>query len=77
MPAWSAVIVQVPAPTSDTVEPLTVQMPALLDAAANETVRADEATAETVYVGPPTVAPPGGVELKLIVWFASAIVKDC
>ena len=77
MPAWLALIVQVPAATKVTVELLRVQMPALLGAAANVTARPDEAVAETVYVAPPTVAPPGGVEVKLIVCERRLTVKDC
>ena len=77
MPAWLALIVQVPAATIVTVAPDTVQMPTLLGAAVNVTARPDVADADTVYAGSPTVAPPGGVEVKLIVCVASATVNDC
>ena len=70
-------IVQVPAPIIVTVVPDKVQIPALLGAAANVTARPDDAVAETVYVGPPTVAFPGGVEVKLIVCERRLMVKDC
>ena len=77
MPAWSASIVQVPAPTIVTVAPDTVQMPALLGAAANVTVRPDVAVAETVYAGSPTSALEGGIELKLIACEARPTLNDC
>ena len=77
MPAWLAWIVQVPAPTNETVEPLRVQMPALPAAIVNVTARPDDAVADTVYVAPPTVAPPGGVEVKLIVCVRRLTVNDC
>jgi hypothetical protein len=47
-PGWSAVTVQVPAPTSETVEPLTVQTPALPAVAPKETARPELAVAVTV-----------------------------
>ena len=70
-------IVHVPAATIVTVALDTVQMPALLGVAANVTARPDYAEAETVYAGSPTVAPPRGVEVKLIVCVASATANDC
>jgi len=51
--------VQVPEPTSETVEPETVQTPALLASAENATGRPELAVAETAYVDPPAVAPLG------------------
>ena len=62
-----ALMVQVPAPTNETVEPDTVQMPALEAPALKVTARPELAVAETVYVGPPTVALPGAVEVNAIV----------
>ena len=44
-PLWSAAIVQVPAPMSATVEPVTVQTPALDAAAEKATARPDVAVA--------------------------------
>jgi hypothetical protein len=48
LPAWFALIVQVPAPTNDTVEPLIVQTPALAAAIVKVTARPELAVAETV-----------------------------
>ena len=59
--------VQVPPPTNETVDPDTVQTPALDAAALKLTVRPELAVAETAYVGPPTVAPVGAVEVNVIV----------
>jgi len=59
--------VHVPAPTNDTVEPETVHTPALLESAENVTAMPELAVAATVYAEPPTVAPPGGAVVKLIV----------
>ena len=53
MPPWFALTVQVPAPTMVTVEPETVQTPALLGAAEKVTGRPEPAVAETVYGAPP------------------------
>ena len=53
MPAWFALTVHVPTPTSDTVAPETVQTPALLGAAEKPTGRPEPAVAETVYGEPP------------------------
>jgi hypothetical protein len=58
-------IVHVPVPTSETVEPETVQTPALVRSVEKATGRPELAVAETVYEEPMT-APPGAVELKLI-----------
>ena len=72
-------IVQVPVPTSDTVEPETVQTPALVKSVVKVTGRPELAVAETVY-GEPMTAPPGGVELKLIDCTLSdgvVTAKDC
>ena len=48
LPAWSALTMHVPAPTNDTVEPETVQTPALLASAENVTARPELAAAATV-----------------------------
>jgi hypothetical protein len=73
-------IVQVPAPVIVTVEPELVQMPALPAAIVNVTGRPELAVAVAVYVGPPTVAPAGAVEVKLIDWVladAAETVNAC
>ena len=62
MPAWSALIVQVPAPVRDTVDPDTVQMPALVASAEKTTERPDLAVAVTEYAVP----PDGAVDVKSI-----------
>jgi hypothetical protein len=77
LPAWFARTVQVPAPVNETTEPDRLQMPALAGAMENVTARPELAVAATVYVGPPTVAPPGGLDVKLIVWLASPTPNDC
>ena len=80
MPAWLALIVQVPAPTKVTVEPEIVQTPAPPAAIVKVTARPELADAVTVYVGPPTLAPDGAVDVKLIDWLlddAAEIANDC
>ena len=72
LPAWFASIVQVPLPTSFTVAPETVQMPALEGSAENATGRPEEAFADTAYVAPPTTAFAGGADVKAIVCIAGA-----
>ena len=60
---------QVPPPTNVMVAPLVpddVQTPMV--ELLNVTVRPDVAVAAAVYVGPPTIAPTGAVEVKLMVW---------
>ena len=65
MPAWSALIVQVPAPTNETVDPLTAQT--LGVALVNVTALPDAPpVAVTLYVDPPTFAFDGAVEVKAI-----------
>ena len=66
MPAWFALIVQVPAPVIETVAPEIVQMPALVASAENATTKPELADALTVYVDPPMVAPAGALDVKLI-----------
>ena len=70
-------MVQVPAPTSETVDPVTVQTPPLPAPAAKLTGRCELATAATVYAGPPATAGAGGVELMTIACGARPIVNDC
>ena len=53
MPPWFALRVHAPTPTIVTVEPETVQTPALLAAAEKLTGRPELAMAETVYGAPP------------------------
>ena len=82
MPAWLALIVHVPAPTSVTVLPLRLQMPALAAARVKVTARPELAVAVTVYDDPPTTAPAGGVDVKVIVctlWDGAGLVtaNDC
>ena len=80
MPAWLALIVQVPAPTKLTVEPEIVQIPALPVTIVKVTASPELAEAVTLYVGPPTLAPAGADEVKLIDWVlddAAEIAKDC
>jgi hypothetical protein len=60
-------MVQVPSPTSETVEPETVHTPALDGAAEYATGSPELAVAATPYV-PPTAALLGGVDVKLIDW---------
>ena len=70
-------MMQVPAPTGDTLEPDTVQTPAL-DASAEKTTGSPElADAATMYAGSPTPAFAGGVDVKVIVCVLSATVTDC
>ena len=79
LPAWSALIVQVPEPTNETVEPDTVHTPALAGAALNVTARPELAVPLTMYVAP-TLAPAGGVDVKSIVCeLADGVetVNDC
>ena len=68
---------QVPAPTSETVDPETVQTPPLPAPAAKLTGRRELATAAAVYAGPPATAFAGGVELKTIACGARPIANDC
>ena len=67
MPAWLALIVQVPAPTKVTVEPEIVQIPALPAAIVKVTASPELAEAVTAYVGPLTLAPAGADDVKVIV----------
>ena len=76
MPAWSASIVQVPTPTSETIDPDTLHTPALLGGAEKVTARPELVVAEAAYV-PPTLPGDGGVEPKPIACVASATVNDC
>ncbi len=66
-PAWSAVTVQLPAPTKLTVLPLTVQTRGV---AVPKVTGFPEAppVAVTVYVGPATTALLGAAEVNVIVW---------
>src|SRR5579864_2850509 len=63
LPAWFAFTVHVPAPIIVTVVPETVQTPALAGAMENATARPELAVAVTMYVDPPTVALPGGLDV--------------
>jgi len=71
--------VHVPAPTNETLEPDTVQTPALPEEGANETGRPELAVAETGYE-PPTTAGTGGLDVNVIDWTLAAgapTPKDC
>ena len=74
MPPWFASTVHVPGARNETVEPDTPHTEGLPEEKA--TARPELAAAVTVYVGPPVAAPPGGVEVKLIVWPAMFTAKD-
>ena len=65
---------QVPAPTNVTVEPATVQT---LSVAEVKVTGLPEAPPEaaTEYVGPPTVAPDGAVEVKVMLCAAFVTVN--
>jgi hypothetical protein len=67
--------VQVPVARNDTVEPDTLQIEGLPEE--NVTARPELAAAVTAYVGPPTPAPLGGEDVKLIVWPTRLTAKDC
>ena len=58
---------QVPAPTGVTVDPETVQTPALDGSAEKTTGSPEVAVAATLYDETPATAPAGGVDVKLIV----------
>ena len=59
LPACDAVTTQSPAPVMCTVVPVSVQVPVAL----NETVRPDDAVAETSKSESPYVTPVGGVNV--------------
>lgn len=64
-PAWSASIMHVPAPTTETFGPAIVQTPALAPARLNLTLRPELAEASTWYVSP-ICAEAGGDETNVI-----------
>ena len=66
---------QVPAPTNETDPPVETVHTALVSVL-NETVRPDDAVAVAAYV-PPTTAPPGAVEVNVIVWSFFVTPNDC
>ena len=78
LPAWFASTLQVPTPMNDTTAPEIEQI-VLADASiVRVTAKAEgDAVAVAVYVGPPNVAEPGAVEVKLIVWLPFATEKLC
>ena len=69
-------IVQSPRPMNDTVDPETVQTPALLGSAVKVTASPELATAVTVYGGS-SLSFFGAVDVNVIVCVAFATVKDC
>jgi hypothetical protein len=72
LPAWLAVTVQVPAITSDSVVPLTVQTLSVVDA--KDTASPEDAVATSAGGAMPRVWLPGDV--KVIVWEPGATVKE-
>ena len=70
-----------PEPTNDTVVPASVHTPELAGSIEKLTGRPELAEAETPYAGPPTTAPDGADDVKLIDWTLGAdgppIVNDC
>ena len=73
-------IVQVPAPVSETVAPAMVHTPALPAAIVNVTTSPELAVAVAVYAGPPTLSPDGAVDVKLIdcvLADGAEITNDC
>src|SRR5581483_7932241 len=78
LPAWLASTTQVPTPIIDTVAPLSEQTLVAVASMVKVTGRPEGlAVAVTAYVGPPTVAPAGAVDVKEIVWSPFDTRKDC
>jgi hypothetical protein len=77
LPDWLASIVQVPPPTKLTVAPEIVHTELLDASIENATGSFELASAVTLYVGPPTVAAIGGVEVKVIVCGFLLTWRDC
>ena len=75
LPDWFASTVHGPGARNETVEPDTPHTDGLPDE--KLTASPELAVAVTVYVDPPVAAPPGGAEVKLIVWPAMFTAKDC
>src|SRR6187401_3156080 len=73
LPPWSAVIVQVPTPTSVTVLPESVQTAGVVDA--NATARPELAVAETANGGSPNARLASAP--KVMVWLALVTVNAC
>jgi hypothetical protein len=73
LPAWSAAMVQVPAPTKVTVEPDTVQTEVVLEL--NATGRPALLVADTVYGAAPKTCAASAA--KLIVWVCAVTLNDC
>ena len=76
-PAWLALITQVPGPMKVTVAVAIVHTVLAAASIVKLTGSPDVAVAVTVYVGPPTVAFEGAVEVKLIVCACLTTVNDC
>ena len=66
-PAWLASMTQVPTPMKETTPLVSVQ-PVLVASSVIAGVRPELAVAVGVYVGPPTVALVGALEVKLMTW---------
>ncbi|WP_148046214.1 hypothetical protein [Nocardioides marmoriginsengisoli] len=77
LPAWFALIVQVPTPVKETVDPLSEQTADEPPSTASATGSPEVAVAVTAYVGPWYVAAPGAVEVKVIAWSVLVTPKDC
>ena len=61
----------------ETTPPLIEHAEAALASMVNVTVKPDVEVAVAVYVAPPTLAAPGAVDVKLIVWSPLPTLKDC
>ena len=77
LPAWFASITHVPAPVKVTVEPDMEHTAAAAESIVKLTGRPEDAVAVTLYVGPPTTAPVGAVDVNVIVWLAAPTANDC
>jgi len=81
LPAWFALIVQVPTPVWLTEEPLVLPLSEHTEAEVasivSETGKPDVVVAVTTYAVPPTVAASGAVDVKLIVCAALPTANDC
>src|SRR5207244_4842491 len=74
LPAWLASITHVPTAVNDTVEPAIEHTEVAVASIVNVTGLPDPPpVAVTAYVAPPTTAPPGGTDVKLIVCDALAV----
>ena len=77
MPAWLALITQVPTPVKLTVEPAIEQTALAAASMVNAGASPDVAVAVTAYVAPATTAAAGAVDVKLIVCEPLPTANDC